>query len=624
MTLSAVFSNAALAVESQSGRPHEAMLQTVDSNALFLPNVMIALPYFLLALGIVAILDQKRHIRRLVDSHEKALNASKAKTEFLANMSHEIRTPMNGVLGMSELLQETALDEKQKVYVETIHRSGSALLTIINDILDFSKIEAGKLQLTPAPFDLRATVEEIAALLGPSARQKGVEVIVRCAPDMPRSIDGDSGRIRQILTNLAGNAVKFTEKGYVLIDTSVELNDQHANLEIRIEDTGIGIADEKITHIFEQFTQADTDTTQRFGGTGLGLSISKTLVKAMNGDIDVQSELGKGSVFTVKLTLPISQKEAMPKDKIVAFEGAPILVVDDLVVNRRILKEQLKHWGAAPVLAQNADEAIAELKNAYLRGAPFELALIDVNMPGIDGLELTEIIKADPDLSNVRIIMLSSEENDGAQKLLMQNHVHAVLKKPAQTKILIHTISEALLDQKIKALKEHSLSKDAAAPTAPSKAAEPTKQNTSTSPNYDDAPQILVAEDNMVNRMVIERMLEPYKCAVTFAENGEQAVSAYKNSAFDIVLMDISMPIMDGATATKTIRAFEQAQNKERSPIIALTAHVMEGDKERFIDAGMDDYMSKPITQNKVAAVLKEWLGEHQLSPSSTANAKAG
>ena len=584
-----------------------------------------ALTTLLFICALFTLADQKRRLRLLYAEHRKAVADSAAKSKFLANMSHEIRTPMNGVLGMSELLKQTNLDEKQKIYVETIFRSGSSLLTIINDILDFSKIQAGKLELSPSAFDLHTTVEEIATLLGPAARQKGVEVIVRCAPNTPRQLIGDCGRIRQVLTNLAGNAVKFTPKGHVLIDLTASVKNQRAHYKIRIEDTGIGIAQDKIAHIFEQFAQADTNTTQRFGGTGLGLAISRTLINAMDGKIDVQSEFGKGSVFTVHLALPLApeQTQSEPHDKIVAFEDTPILIVDDMAVNRSILDEQLGHWGAKPVLAKNAEEALKQIKAAHNRGAPIEVAIIDVNMPRVSGVDLVAAIKQAPNLGGIKIIMLSSEESDGAQHLVADNTVYAILKKPAQSLILAHTISEALLDKKVADLKAQtaqntSTLKDPTASdpatvthspqTAPPKERAPKEQE-----NRKNATQVLVAEDNMVNRMVIERMLEPYECAVTFAENGEQAVKAYRHNAldpykaFDIILMDISMPIMNGETATKEIRKFEHEQNQPRTPIIALTAHVMQGDKERFIKAGMDDYLSKPITQSKVAAALKTW-----------------
>lgn len=518
--------------------------------------------------------------------------ASVAKSDFLANMSHEIRTPMNGVLGMAEILAATQLDSRQAEYVATIERSGSALLSIINDILDFSKFEAGKLELETANFDIRTCVDDVVSLLAAAARDKQVELVVRHEPGLPTLVQGDAGRVRQIITNLCGNAIKFTDEGYVLVDVHGETVGGTLILRVAVSDTGIGISPAKQAQIFEAFTQAESSTTRRYGGTGLGLTISRRLARAMGGDITVISTEGQGSTFTLNLSLPVADQTAVTPAAAPPLNGLRVLCIDDLAVNRSILGEQLRLWQALPVLAASADDGLAALAAARREGVPFDLIITDFQMPDVDGLTLVRRIKAEGAFGDLPIVVLSSVDREDLARQFRNLGVNHFLTKPTRSEAFRKSLCEAVADRRLADVQTLITDRRAAAPT-PMAAHAP------------EGVRVLVAEDNQVNRMVISTMLQALDCTATFAENGAEAVAAYRVEAFDVVLMDVSMPIVDGIAATALIRQFEAATGRPATPIIALTAHAMAGDKERFLRAGMNDYLSKPVRRADLAAALE-------------------
>ena len=528
---------------------------------------------------------------RVQERTEKYQRASEAKSEFLANMSHEIRTPMNGILGMAELLVNTKLGPKQKIYADTIHSSGSALLTILNDILDFSKIEAGKLELDPHPFDMRQSVEEIATLLGPVARDKKLELVVRYDPKLPTVALGDAGRIRQILTNLVGNALKFTHEGHVLIDVSGSVENEQMNLHVAISDTGIGIPHNKTATIFEQFTQSDNATTRKFGGTGLGLAIAKRLIEEMGGEIGVESELGHGSTFWFTVSLPTGALDLPEPAPTTNLSALSVLVIDDLEINRRILLEQLASWDVKAEAVPSGQHALARLAEFHEAGKDQPLILLDYHMPEMDGLAFAEKLRAEPHGQDIEFIVLSSASDDRDVKAFKSLNALEVLTKPVPMEVLRKVISTAngSLDD----------TNEANAILEP--------EDETSSVESGDRRTVLVADDNQVNRMVIEHMFDHDKYALEFAENGRIAVDMFRSGQFDLVLMDISMPEMDGMEATKAIRSIEAREKMEPTPILALTAHAMADDAERFINAGMDDYLAKPVSGQRLKAMLDKW-----------------
>lgn len=544
------------------------------------------------ALGDVLRQQKKREIE-LEEAHRASEAASRSKSEFLANMSHEIRTPMNGVIGMAELLLESELTRDQYCYAETISKSGSALLIIINDILDFSKIEAGKLQLDPAPFDLRKAIEDVVVLMSSKAQQKDVELTLRYAPKLPIGFNGDVGRIRQIVTNLVGNAVKFTPSGFVSIDVDGIIQNGRASLKISITDTGIGIPEEDIASIFSEFEQVDGASNRKFEGTGLGLAISRRLVELMQGNITVESRIGHGSTFALTINLPVDEAVAETIAKVdVDLRGKRILIVDDLPVNRTILTERLASWDIVTEAVESGADALLALERVRLDNQPFDLAILDYQMPKMDGRHLGETIKQSSAFHDLPLILLSSVDQSNEIRRLREIGFADVLLKPVRASMLFDSIAEALQPPH-----EHQLEADNPVSEQVQETIQPSGNTT----------RILVAEDNKTNQLVLESMLKQTNTELCFANDGVEVVEMLTDFDPDMIFMDISMPNMDGLEATDVIRIFEEGHNLPRCPIVALTANAMRGDRERCLAAGMDDYLVKPLVKAKLLQMIENW-----------------
>ncbi len=568
--------------DAESDREARATILTLTIGSL--------IDFLLVGLVFALVVRDRKRGRSLSSAfraaRDSALQTAEMRAMFLANMSHEIRTPMNAIIGMTGLLMTTDLNEDQRELADSVRTSADSLLAIINDILDFSKIEAGKLLIEQADFDLHVAVENVIDLFSAPAGAKDVEIGLLFDHTIPRIVRGDGGRLRQVLTNLIGNAVKFTHHGEVIVHMNRE-NDEDGNLarvRFAVTDTGVGMSEEVVSRLFQAFSQADAATTRRYGGTGLGLAISKQLVELMGGTIGVTSVSGKGSTFWFTVPFETAEEQAIAHS--VSLENLRVLIVDDTETNRRVLRHNVSSWKMLADEASSGREAVVKLETAAAAGTPFAVAVVDMIMPEMDGLALSRVIKSYGAIAPVKIVIVTSAANRIESAVMKSVGIDACLTKPVKQSALYDAIANAVSGREMTPEKQ----------LKPKEAPRPMR----------DDVRILVAEDNPVNQKVALRQLERLGYKADSAANGVEALEALGRIPYDLVFMDCQMPEMDGYEATRAIRRREG--NERRTPIVALTANAMKGDREKCIAAGMDDYLSKPVREAELLALLEKWL----------------